>query len=281
MKSPPQRERQLSAAQPATAGIPDPVVEFEHVNVGYGATPVLIDMNFSVERGDFVSLLGPSGCGKSTCLNVTAGLLKVHSGAARFNGEPIVRTNTSTGYMTQDDTLLPWKNVRDNIALPLRIKRRPATEIRERTNFYLELLDVAHAADKYPSQLSGGMKRRVLLARSMIYDPEILLMDEPFAALDAQMRADLHVELRRMCNELNQTVLFVTHDIGEAAVLSDRVIVVGGGPPSSVCANFDVGFGRHRDLEAIRYSQELRELEAELHAAVAGSGFHQSNRDDR
>jgi NitT/TauT family transport system ATP-binding protein len=271
-------ERVAPREQPSPDAVPA-LVEFRDVAVGFGDLPnVLEGVSFDVLEGEFVSLLGPSGCGKSTCLNVTAGLLKPRAGEVRFNGKPIGRVNTAVGYMTQDDTLLPWKNVYDNIALPLKIRKVAKAEIRERVDRYLDLMQVAPAAKKYPAQLSGGMKRRVLLARAMIYDPQILLMDEPFAALDAQMRAELHEELRRTCLALGQTVLFVTHDIAESALLSDRVLVVGGGPPSTVVAQHTIAFGRDRDLEAIRFEDRFRSTQQELHDSLSASQLAGSGR---
>src|SRR5690606_8270403 len=194
------------------------IFETRGMAVGFGDRPdVLAGVDLRVGAGEFVALLGPSGCGKSTILNTAAGLLRPRRGEVLFDGRPVTGVNTSVGYMTQDDTLLPWRTVAANVALPLRMRRFPKQRIQEEVARYLAFLDLEHAAGLYPAQLSGGMRRRALLARSMIYDPALLLMDEPFAALDAQMRQQLHADLRRAVRSTEQTVLFVTHDLTEAA----------------------------------------------------------------
>lgn len=243
------------------------IVDLKDITLSFGDSQVLAPTNLQVRRGEFVTLYGPSGCGKSTLLNITAGLLKADSGRAEFDGGPIDGVNKSVGYMTQDDTLLPWQTLRKNVELPLRIRKTPKTAIEERLQRYLDLLDLTHAADRYPSQLSGGMKRRALLARSMIYEPEMLLMDEPFAAVDATLRDDLHVELRKTIDTTNLTVLFVTHDVTEAVLLSDRVLVLGG-RPSTIVGEYHIPFGHNRDLAAIRDSSELAQLQSRIRATL-------------
>ncbi len=223
------------------------VFETRGMAVGFGDRPdVLADVDLKVHAGEFVALLGPSGCGKSTILNLAAGL----------------------GYMTQDDTLLPWRTVAANVALPLRMRKVPKQRIQQEVSRYLAFLDLQHAAGLYPAQLSGGMRRRALLARSMIYDPELLLMDEPFAALDAQMRQQLHADLRRAVHSTQQTVLFVTHDLTEAAVLADRVLVIGGGPPGGVVAEFTIPFGAERDPATLPYEDGFARIQQELQEAL-------------
>lgn len=247
-----------------------PIFSVRNLGIGFGDRPdVLADATMDVVRGEFVSLLGPSGCGKTTILNLAAGLLTPRRGEVSFDGREISGVNTAVGYMTQDDTLLPWRTVASNIGLPLRMRKVPAEEVRAKVRSYLELLDLSHAANLFPGQLSGGMRRRALLARSMIYEPTLLLMDEPFAALDAQMRHQMHVELRRTVKSLGQTVLFVTHDLNEAAILSDRVLVVGGGPPGRIIAEVAVPFGDDRDLESLPFDDEFLALERTLHSTLA------------
>lgn len=246
-----------------------PLVVVDRVAVAYGEGPLILeDASLEIGRGEFLTLLGPSGCGKSTILNMTAGLLKPRSGSLTFDGEEVTDVNTNVGYMTQEDTLLPWRTVHANIAMPLRIRGVPRAQANEAIQKYLKLLDLEHAANMYPVELSGGMRRRALLARSMIYDPKILLMDEPFAALDAQMRQRMHAELRRAVRAINQTVLFVTHDIAEAALLSDRVLIVGGGPPGSIIEEFRMPFGDDRDIDELPFTNEFSEVERALHAGL-------------
>ncbi|MDT2005678.1 ABC transporter ATP-binding protein [Rhodococcus opacus] len=229
---------------------------------------VLHNVTMQVEPGEFVVLLGPSGCGKTTILNLAAGLLSPRSGYVRFDGAEINGVNTNVGYMTQDDTLLPWMPVHANVGLPLRMRGVSKSETKAKVEYYLSLLDLAEAGSLFPSQLSGGMRRRALLARSMIYDPRLLLMDEPFAALDAQLRHQMHVELRQTVKRLNQTVVFVTHDIAEAAKLADRVLIVGGGRPGHLVAEFQVPYGDERDLETITYTDEYARFERELNEGL-------------
>lgn len=254
------------------------LVEFKDVTFGYDVkkAPIVVNVSFQIKRGEVVTLLGPSGCGKSTCLNMVAGLLKPWSGTVAFEGQPINGINTSVGYMTQDDTLLPWRNVRSNIGLALRLKKAPRKGIEERVDHYLKMMNLTKAARQFPAQLSGGMKRRALLARSVITEPALALMDEPFAAIDADLREELQVELRRTTSELHQTVMFVTHDIPEAALVSDRVIVFAGAGTARIHGIVDVPFGAKRDLEELRVSEEYfsvqRELREHLRSGAANCG---------
>lgn len=264
---------------PPSAGVVAQVrsalVELDDVTLSFGPTPILAPTSLRVHEREFLTLFGPSGCGKSTLLNMVAGLLPATSGGIRFGGEPVTAINTNIGYMTQEDTLLPWRTLRKNIAMPLRMRDVAKEEIDRRVDFYLNLLDLTHAADRYPAQLSGGMKRRALLARSMIYEPRMLLMDEPFAAVDARLREDLHVEVRKAVETSRQTVLFVTHDVAEAALLSDRVLVLDG-RPATVVADLEMPFGQHRDLAELRLSEEFMNAQLVIRAAL-----EQRERSDR
>lgn len=249
-----------------------PIFEVRDLHIGFGDAPdILANVDMSIEKGEFLTLLGPSGCGKTTILNLAAGLLTPRSGYVRFAGRDIKGVNTSVGYMTQDDTLLPWQSVRKNVGLPLTLRGVAKEEINERVDRLLKLVDLSHAADMLPSQLSGGMRRRALLARSMIYEPLLLLMDEPFAALDAQLRHQMHAELRETVNRIGQTVMFVTHDIAEAAKLSDRVLIVGGGPPGGIVSEHRLPFGKDRDFDTLRFSDEFARVERELDSALHGA----------
>lgn len=260
---------QKPAAASSLPGDDSPIFEVSDLAVGFGERDdVLRDVDLSVRPGEFLTLLGPSGCGKTTILNVAAGLLEPRCGDVSFAGSEIRGVNTNVGYMTQDDTLLPWRSLRKNVGLPLRMRNLSRAETNRKVDRYLKLLDLAHAANLLPGQLSGGMRRRALLARSMIYEPQLLLMDEPFAALDAQMRQQMHVELRSTVNRLRQTVMFVTHDISEAAALSDRVLIVGGGPPGGIVEEFQIPFGADRDLTTLRFEAEFSRTEQRLHEGL-------------
>jgi len=255
------------------------IFEVRDLSVGFGdGDDVLAGVDMSIGEGEFLTLLGPSGCGKTTIMNLAAGLLQPRSGRVMFAGKEIRGVNTSVGYMTQDDTLLPWQSVRKNVGLPLKLRGASKSEIAEKVDYYLALLDLAGAGEKLPGQLSGGMRRRALLARSMIYEPRLLLMDEPFAALDAQLRHQMHIELRRTIAQLGQTVLFITHDISEAAKLSDRVLIIGGGPPGGIVTEYPIPFGADRDLDTLRYTDEYSAVERELDSALHGARSARASR---
>lgn len=241
-----------------------PLLQLKSIDFAFpGETLLLRGMDLTVDRGEFVTLLGPSGCGKSTIMNIAAGLLTASAGRVTFDGKPLVGINRDVGYMTQGDTNLPWLTVAKNVLLPLELRGTPAAERRQKLAQVLKLVNLTDRANYYPSALSGGMKRRALLARSLIYNPPMLLMDEPFAALDAQLRETMHKELRATVNRLQESVLFVTHDIAEAVLLSDRVLVLAG-RPLRVLAEVRPPFGKERDLDAIRVATEFARMEAAL-----------------
>lgn len=210
--------------------VPAPL-RLRDVVFGYsGEQTILNGFDLDIGAGEFVALLGPSGSGKSTILNIAAGLLAPLAGDVTFAGKPLSGVNTAVGYMTQGDTLLPWLSVESNVALPLALRRVPAEERKARVARALDLVSLTEARHRWPAQLSGGMRRRALLARSIIYDPPMLLMDEPFGALDAQLREDMHKELLKTLARTGQGVMFVTHDITESLALADRIVVLGGRP---------------------------------------------------
>ena len=245
-----------------------PLLRFEDVSVGFGVSrDVLSRMSLSIQAGEFVTLLGPSGCGKSTLLNLTAGTLKPRQGAIYFAGNSVTSINRNVGYVTQEDTMLPWLTLLANVALPLRMRRMPRAVVSEEAMALLTSFGLDHAAGLYPAQLSGGMKKRGLLARALIYKPRLLLMDEPFAALDAQMRAQLQKELRRVVRDTGVAVLFVTHDIEEAALLSDRVVVLGG-TPGRVIAEHRIALGPDRDPEVLRFDDTFRDIGRTLQTSL-------------
>jgi NitT/TauT family transport system ATP-binding protein len=237
------------------------LLDIRNVHFGYQSEAELLQgFDLHVDRGEFVALLGPSGCGKSTLMNLAAGLLKPLNGQVDFAGQPLEGLNRAVGYMTQGDTLLPWATVAKNITLPLELRNVPRAEREKKLDQAVRLVNLAEAQNKYPSELSGGMKRRALLARSIIYDPAMLLMDEPFGALDAQLREVMHQELLNTVARTGQSVLFVTHDISEAVLLADRVLVLGG-LPLRVMEEIRIQFGKKRKLSEIRTSTEYADLE--------------------
>ena len=198
--------------------------------LGEETLAALEDISLVVGEGEFVSLIGPSGCGKSTLLNVVAGLVPATSGRVRVLGNDMTGPSRRIGMMFQSPVLLPWRTNLDNVLLPVEVfgldRRKSATRARE----LLQLVGLAAFADRYPMELSGGMQQRVAICRMLLCDPAILLMDEPFAALDEMSREFMNVELLRIWEALRSTVLFVTHNIGEAVFLSDRVIVMSARP---------------------------------------------------
>ena len=228
-------------------------------------TLALQSTSLDVAAGEFVSLVGPSGCGKSTILNMVAGLLSPTSGEVYYGGAPIRGLNGSAGYMTQKDTLLPWRTAEENISVALELGCRavPRAQIRERVADIMQLVGLRGFEKHYPAELSGGMRKRVGLARTLIYEPETLLMDEPFGALDAQLKLLMHDLLQRLTQQRRMTVLFVTHDLAEAIALCDRVVVMSA-RPGRIRVTREVPLGRPRDVFKVRFAESFGQLHEEL-----------------
>ncbi|XID94576.1 ABC transporter ATP-binding protein [Paenibacillaceae bacterium WGS1546] len=231
-------------------------------------TLALENVHLDVRDGEFVSVVGPSGCGKSTLLKVAAGLLEPAAGTACIDGEPIEGVPDQIGMVFQNDALLPWKTVTDNIRLPLAIKGVPEKEQLRETERLLAMVGLEGFGSFFPKQLSGGMKKRVALARTFAYDPEIYLMDEPFGPLDAQTRVKIGEQFLRMWESVGKSVLFITHDIEEAIAMSDRVIVMSA-RPGRIKAEFDVRLERPRPFYEIRFDPVFKELQREIWAQMA------------
>jgi NitT/TauT family transport system ATP-binding protein len=215
---------------------------------GRDSEPVLAlrDVTFDARPGEFVSLVGPSGCGKSTCLNLLAGLTAPSEGTVSHHGTPVRGVNTSVGYITQDDNLLPWRSLRGNVELSLELRGVPRQERRARAQEFIELVGLAGFEDHYPGELSGGMRKRAGIIRTLVYDSDVVLMDEPFGPLDAQTRVILQVELLKLWQRSRPTVLFVTHDLVEAVALSDRILVFTSNP-GTIKREYAVDIPRPRD----------------------------------
>nr|WP_263326841.1 ABC transporter ATP-binding protein [Neobacillus sp. Marseille-Q6967] len=190
---------------------------------------VLKNINIDIKEGEFVSILGPSGCGKSTLLSIVAGLTKPTSGEILLNGNPIKKPGKDRGMVFQQAALFPWMTVEENVMFPLR-KEMKKTEAREIAHHYLQMVQLSNYTKHSPHELSGGMQQRVAIARALSMNPKVLLMDEPFGALDEQTRSRLHHELEKIWIETKKTILFVTHSISESIKLSDRIIVMGTRP---------------------------------------------------
>jgi NitT/TauT family transport system ATP-binding protein len=197
-----------------------------------GKEPFLALENFSlsVKQGEFVSIVGPSGCGKSTLLDIIAGLSKADGGSIHIDGKSVSGPALDRGIVMQGYALFPWRTVRKNVEFGLEMKGLSGPERREISQKFIELVNLSGFEDRYPYELSGGMKQRVAIARALAYDPEVLLMDEPFAAVDAQTRETLQDELLRIWEKTNKTIIFVTHSIDEAVLLADRVVVMRSNP---------------------------------------------------
>jgi len=206
------------------------MIEIKGLNKSYDDLKVLSDVNLKIDKGQFVSLIGPSGCGKSTLINIISGLDKACEGEVFIEGKKVNGTHTDRIMVFQNAALFPWLNVFENVAFGLRNLIKSPNEIKSKVDEILKKVHLYKFKDKYPHQLSGGMKQRVSIARSIVMDPKILLMDEPFSALDEQTRMLLHNELQQIWIETKKTIVFVTHNIREAVKLSDRVIVMGSRP---------------------------------------------------
>jgi NitT/TauT family transport system ATP-binding protein len=219
------------------------------------------DVSFGVRRSEFVALLGPSGCGKSTILNMIATLVKPTSGEIFIDGKPVVagKATPDVGYVFQRDTLFPWRTVADNIGYGLQLAGVADAERKERVAACVAQAGLQGFEDAYPSALSGGMRQRAALMRTLVVEPQILLMDEPFGALDTHTKIDMHEVLLRIWEREQQSVLFVTHDLGEALTLADRIILLSA-RPGRIKDVFQVDFARPRDAVKVRETPRYAEL---------------------
>ena len=226
-------------------------------NLDYTA---VADVTLGVLEGEFVSVVGPTGCGKSTLLNVAAGLLAPTRGSVSVFGEKLQGINTRAGYLFQSEALMPWRTALQNVTAGLEFRGTTAVEARSRAADWLKRVGLAAHGHKYPHELSGGMRKRVALAQTLILDPKILLMDEPFSALDVQTRSLMENELLNLWAQDRKSVVFVTHDLEEAISLSDRVVVMSAGPASRLIGEFAIDLPRPRDVSEIRLTPRFVEL---------------------
>ncbi|ARP81628.1 ABC transporter [Bordetella genomosp. 8] len=229
-------------------------LSFKRVGLTYptrrGRIQALADIDLDIAPGEFVAVLGPSGCGKSTLLKLAAGLLHPTEGDVSLGGETVTRPSRRAGVVFQKPNLLPWKTVLDNVLLPARTMNLPAEPARERARSLLDLVSLGGFAGNYPGELSGGMQQRVGIARMLLADPDLLLMDEPFAALDALTREALTLELQRIWSTQRKSVLFITHSIPEAVFLADRVLVMSP-RPGRIIEDYRPDLPRPRTLETL------------------------------
>src|SRR5438105_2350736 len=247
----------MSAAVPALA--------LEQVTVTFvspdGARyTALRDTTLHVAPGEFVSVVGPTGCGKSTLLNIAVGLLEPSAGRTSVFGEPLQGLNRKAGYLFQTEALMPWRTALRNVMAGLEFREVDEATARARAESWLQRVGLAGFGARYPHQLSGGMRKRVALAQTLILDPEIILMDEPFSALDIQTRQLMENELLELWSADRKSVVFITHDLEEAISLSDRVVVLSAGPEAHPIGEFAIDLPRPRDVAEIRLAPRFIEL---------------------
>ena len=256
------------AARPVKLAIREAVIGYLDKQSGH--TMVAVDkVDLDVREGEFVTIVGLSGCGKSTFLNAIAGLVKHQQGEIRVNGRMVTGPGTDRAMVFQKASLLPWRRIGRNITYGLELSGMKPAEARERAGHYINLIRLNGFEDHYPHQLSGGMQQRVNLARALACDPEVLLLDEPFAALDAITREMMQQELLELCEQVGKTVLMVTHQIDEAVLLSDRVIVFSA-RPAHVLADISIPIPRPRQGH-IKESEEFRGMMNQIWSIIEGN----------
>ena len=241
-----------------------PALALREVSCTFGDYKAVAPSTLIVADGEFVSVVGPTGCGKSTLLNVAAGLLKPTTGTVEVFGDRLNGLNAKAGYLFQAESLMPWRTALANVTVGLEYRGVPEEEARRLGNAWLERVGLAGHGDKYPHQLSGGMRKRTALAQTLILEPKLLLMDEPFSALDIQTRQLMENELLELWSSDRKSVIFITHDLEEAISLSDRVIVLSAGPETHPIGDFKIDLPRPRDVAEIRMTQRFLELHAQI-----------------
>lgn len=233
----------------------------------------LSHISLTIGDGEFVAVVGASGCGKSTMLNIMSGILTPTQGEVLLNGAPLGEKKHRIGYISQSETLLPWRRILDNIALGPELDGVPKQIRRERARALMEAGGLAGFEDKYPFELSGGMRKRAIILRALAHDPEIIFMDEPFGPLDVFTREALQAEILGIWSQKHLTIVYITHDIGEAITLSDRILLMSS-RPSCVQAEHRVSLPRPRDIAESRHEEEFIRLEREISGRIrAGEGI--------
>ena len=250
-----------------------PALALEDVRVTFvsqdgGRYTAIRDTSLSVAPGEFVSVVGPTGCGKSTLLNVAVGLLEPSAGAVRVFGEPLSGLNRKAGYLFQTEALMPWRTALQNVTAGLEFRGVEPAQADAEARKWLQRVGLRGFEDRYPHQLSGGMRKRVALAQTLILDPQIILMDEPFSALDIQTRQLMENELLEIWSANRKSVVFITHDLEEAISLSDRVVVLAAGPESHPIGEFTIDLPRPRDVAEIRLAPRFIELHTQIWHAM-------------
>lgn len=226
------------------------------------------DVDLTVGAGEFVSVVGPTGCGKSTLLNVAAGLLTPSKGSVKIFGEPLSGINARAGYMFQAESLMPWRTALDNVLAGLQFRGVPEREARAQAEDWLRRVGLGGFGDRYPHQMSGGMRKRASLAQTLVMDPDIILMDEPFSALDIQTRQLMENEVLDLWQSKKKAVLFITHDLDEAIAMSDRVVILSAGPAARPIGEFQIDIERPRDVAEVKTTPRFLELHAAIWAVL-------------
>jgi NitT/TauT family transport system ATP-binding protein len=253
---------------------------FEHAS-GTGDYTAVGNVDLSVAPGEFVSVVGPTGCGKSTLLNMAAGLLFPSDGRVTSFGEEVTDINRHATYLFQGEALMPWRRAIDNISAGLQFAKVPPAEAAERAQVWLTRVGLAGHGHRFPYEMSGGMRKRVALAQALILDPPLILMDEPFSALDIQTRQLMESELLTIWQADRKSVLFITHDLDEAIALSDRVVVLSAGPGTRPIAEFAIDLPRPREVSEIRNSERFVALHTQIWEVLRDEvlkGYEQSQR---
>lgn len=246
------------------------MVSLESVTMAFGAYVAVQDVNLKVSDCEFLAIVGPTGCGKSTILNAIAGLLKPASGTVSIDGQPVSGIQNDIGYLFQQDALLPWKTAIENVELGPMFKGVGATERREQSMRWLAKVGLKGFEHRYPHQLSGGQRKRVQMAQALITGPKVILMDEPFSALDIHTRHLMQNELLRLWQEERRAVVMITHDLEEAIALGDRVVVLAAGPRSRVIDSFQVDLERPRDVAEIKLDPRFMDLYRNIWSSLRG-----------
>ncbi|OLP46416.1 ABC transporter ATP-binding protein [Rhizobium oryziradicis] len=264
----------LAAVKSSTLSVepnkPKAMVSIDAVTMSFGAYVAVQDVNLTVADGEFLAIVGPTGCGKSTILNAIAGLLKPAKGAVTIDGTQVSGVQNDIGYLFQQDALLPWKTAIENVELGLMFRGVGTEERREKSMTWLAKVGLRGFEQRYPHQLSGGQRKRVQMAQALITGPKVILMDEPFSALDIHTRHLMQNELLRLWQEERRAVVMITHDLEEAIALGDRVAILAAGPRSRVIESFPVDLERPRDVAEIKLDPRFMDLYRNIWASLRG-----------
>lgn len=275
----------LEIAQPNESR--ETVIELKDIQISFkladgGRFDAVAESNLKVAENEFVAIVGPTGCGKSTLLNAVAGLLVPAGGTVEIGGQRLQGLNRKAGYLFQQDALMPWKTVLENVAIGLEIAGLPRAQAREQARGWLEKVGLGNFGDRYPHMLSGGQRKRVGLAQVLIRNPKYLLMDEPFGPLDAQTRVIMGDLLLDLWSQDKKAVIFVTHDLEEAIALADRVVIMSAGPRARIMAEYRIPLARPREISEIRLDNQFHHIHREIWGALKEEvlkGYRQASGD--